>query len=697
MSAANPADGVVRALNELETLRRLLRLYPADHPALGPAFERARAAAGALAGASVGVLGIGPDEIFWNREAVALSPLAPAARLQATLFHLGLAAVRLRFPDATDGLFTLVRRLAALREPPSEAERDALLDPAAAIPGVELLPLDLSGVELIEEEAVTGQRSDRSRWGELVSQLFAEGGFRFGGRVYDGEVGPGMMVDLMQRVEDPTSLLDHVLKQLGGVLGSATGGRRVRLLGQAREYLSELLGLLDPERRHLAVRVAMRHLPVLAGRAAREAPLLAPDTLIEAAESFLDRGLPVPQEIREAIELLAASPESWSPQLTEGQRQRAHAILAELPERSSTSPPEPRGQGAAPAPAAPKLGGELAGSLGEAEVRLHLLRMLGEAVTGWPGAPVAERAAMRLAEEFVSSLDVGDFEGATRLAPMVAAVRQAEARQLACTSGVAAAVRALHTYDRGHHPTITAVLVALGERALPAIIEALAVEEGLGVRRRLIEVLVRQGERAVAHLLPLLEDPRWFVVRNAVFVLRRLGNREMLPILKGKIADARPQLLAEMLKALVAMEDPEWFAILSRELESEREERARTAIAVAAHVRHPAVVAAIQEQLQRRIGMRLRDEPLTLELVRALGRLRAPSSLPLLQRLTGLRQWRYPFSIGELRREAAVAIAQLEGVEARRIAAELSRDRDRKVAEAVQEALQRPGGGEETE
>jgi HEAT repeat protein len=339
--------------------------------------------------------------------------------------------------------------------------------------------------------------------------------------------------------------------------------------------------------------------------------------------------------------------------------------------------------------------GELLAAVSETELHAHLLRLLGEAVTLWPRETVGARASLRLAEEFVNALEIGDVETALHLAPLASAAPSAEARELACTNGVAAAVRVLRSSDKQTIGATVTILVTLGERALPLVLEALSEEENLGVRKRLLEVVARQGDRAIPHLLPLLDDPRWFVVRNAVFVLRRLGYREMLPQIKAALAGAEPQLIAEILKAMVAFQDPEWLRYLQLELDSSDERHQLAAIKVASRIRHPQVVGSLVHRLRQRLAGRVREDPLTIELIRALGRLRDPAALPIMQQLVDLKQWRNPFSIAVLRREAAVAIASLEGAEARRAAMALTGDRDAQLVTAVRSALHRPASAAE--
>jgi len=694
MSGVERRQPVIHLLNDMETLRRLLRLYPEGHPSLGPARERVAKSAQALGMAVGGSLGISAGQIVWDGEEIAVPASVPCSRLVAQLFQLGIAALTLTFPQASDGLSRLAARLAAIRDTPGETERGELLAATDRFPGVELVPLDLSTVQLVEEDLVSSREAARFAWSELARRLQSRGAFLFGGKLEAGRLSPGVVVDLLARSGDQATLLDHLFAQIAEVVRGGQGAQRYLLWREARAFLGELLGLLDPDRRCLALVAATRHLEVSSPQRPDGAPepLIRAATLLDAVEHMVANQIDIPVLIQQAVHALAAPPEVLPAAVPDDLIRRARALLPYLPLGAQAAPfpdeENPALGRLADAVANSPGAAELLASVGERELHEHLLRVLGEAVALWPREPVGERAAVRLAEEFVNALDLGDLDQAVRLVTLVMAAPSSEAKDLAVRGGTAAAVRALHAGERHNGPAVVTVLTALGDRALPDVLEALASEELLAVRKRLLEVVSRHGQDAVRHLLPLLDDPRWFVVRNAIFVLRRIGYRDMLPQLKAMLPDARPQVVTEILKALVTFEDPDWLRVLAVEMESADVQRAVAAISVASRIRHPRVVREIAERLRRRLTLRLRDDAVTAELIAALGRLRDSSALEILQQVVDMKQWRYPFSIATLRREAAVSIALLEGAEARRAAAMLVHDRDQDLAAAVRAALQ---------
>ncbi|MBI4917739.1 MAG: HEAT repeat domain-containing protein [Acidobacteria bacterium] len=698
MRAPQRRAGVMRALNDVETLRRLLRLYPGGHPSLRTAEERIRASAGALLEEGCPLtLALGPDKVFVETEEISLPATAPACRVVRLLFHLGLAGLRLEGPRAVDGLVTLGRRLAALREPPTEADRQALLGAADVLEDVTLVPIDLSHIQFVDDESAERVEGARGIWQELAARLSRSGVFPFPGQLELGELTAGALADLHDQAGGPESLFDHLFTQLAEMLQERGAAHRPVPPAQIRAFLDELIRLLDPERRPLAVLIASRHLTLVEEGESASPAFVSAELILDAVELMLLRWLEVPPSIERAVRRLATTEAGAEPVFTPELISRAKALAGQL-DRRAPPPRVPR-----PEPVRRDVSWieapwrqELEESLAENPIRLHLVKVLSEAASFWPDEPIAERSTVRLADEFLASLEIGDLETAALLAPLMASTRSPEARRIAYEGGAAAAAAALRNSDAEQEATIVAILTTLGALALPALLEAVAGEESADVRRRLLEIVLSHGERAIPLVRPLLDDARWYVVRNAVFLLRRLDDRGIAPLLKTRLATARPQVVEEILKVLVSLEDPEWLPLLLREIDGDDPDRQTVALDVAARITHPAVVDGLVERLQQRLGVRLR-EPTTTALIRALGRLGDPAALPVLQKILDAKQWRIPFNIDTVRVEAARAVAQLPGADAGRLAASLTKDRDPRISAVAKRALRGSRAGQRTE
>ena len=402
---------------------------------------------------------------------------------------------------------------------------------------------------------------------ELAERMSHDGAFALSGHLNQGELTAGMLAEILQESQDPESLFEHLFMQLGEIVRVRDEGQRRVLLGEVREFLGELVGLLDADRARLAVTVAFRHLPVAGDPERGVSPMVAADVLLDAVELMLIQGATIPETVHRVLYRMSAPPSERPPEVSDEASMRARRLLARIPfDEVCPRRSKEESFGLIMRPESISAFQELAGPLDPAALRTHLTGVLREAATVWGSEATGEAASRRLGEELVMAIDEGDLEAATRLVPVVANMRNTVARETACAAAARAAVQGLSIFEKESHQTLANILFGLGEKAIPTILEAIAQEENMGLRKRLLEVVGRHGSAALPFIRPMLSDPRWFVVRNAVFLLRRLGDRETGPQLRLMLGRARPQVVEEILKTLVALQDPQWFQALTRVL-----------------------------------------------------------------------------------------------------------------------------------
>lgn len=77
------------------------------------------------------------------------------------------------------------------------------------------------------------------------------------------------------------------------------------------------------------------------------------------------------------------------------------------------------------------------------------------------------------------------------------------------------------------------LIVFLGNDAVPAICQILALVEKKGFRKIIIDTLVEVGRGNVEAFLPCLKDKRWYLLRNIIHIIRRIGKPPYLgPIVR---------------------------------------------------------------------------------------------------------------------------------------------------------------------
>ncbi|MDH4222013.1 MAG: HEAT repeat domain-containing protein [candidate division Zixibacteria bacterium] len=111
----------------------------------------------------------------------------------------------------------------------------------------------------------------------------------------------------------------------------------------------------------------------------------------------------------------------------------------------------------------------------------------------------------------------------------------------------------------------------LNLNSIPHLVDMLAELEHFPARRMVCRVLENAGEKNIDLLGKGVYDRRWYVVRNIVWVLGRIGSPVAIPYLKKTIAHLDIRVRKETLQALSNIEGGEVTKILLRVLEDSEE------------------------------------------------------------------------------------------------------------------------------
>ncbi|WP_025324012.1 HEAT repeat domain-containing protein [Deferrisoma camini] len=207
------------------------------------------------------------------------------------------------------------------------------------------------------------------------------------------------------------------------------------------------------------------------------------------------------------------------------------------------------------------------------------------------------------------------------------------------------------------------VLRTLGESAVIPLINALVAEKRRPGRRRLIEILVAVGDPVVPTALRMLEDQRWYVVRNMVTILGGIGSPEALRGVVRASADPDPRVRREAARMLGRADLAETEERI-RELLDDPDPSVRLmAISAAAARGSEAMVEALW-RLYDRISLRSPHWDLKPAVLRALGRIGHRDSLPRLVRIARKRPWLCRRRRNALRAAALQALGDMGGEEA---------------------------------
>jgi HEAT repeat protein len=224
------------------------------------------------------------------------------------------------------------------------------------------------------------------------------------------------------------------------------------------------------------------------------------------------------------------------------------------------------------------------------------------------------------------------------------------------------AVDAIRIIGRQTRESVFVFCDYFGEKIIPFLLDSLIEEESQAVRRFLITLIVRAGTDALPSVTALLDDDRWFVKRNMLFILSELIEKhpfEDALIKKIRKLCRYPNLKVstEALKCLMKTGDEYGVKTLREHLTSDDDEVVRKALTIAGNFRVKDVVPDLVQMLSKKAikGADLDDK---IPVVRALGRIADPRALPALNDILSMKSIFYRGRLEKLKAEATEALKQ---------------------------------------
>jgi hypothetical protein len=230
------------------------------------------------------------------------------------------------------------------------------------------------------------------------------------------------------------------------------------------------------------------------------------------------------------------------------------------------------------------------------------------------------------------------------------------------------------------------VLRTVGKAAVVPAINALVSEGSRLGRRRLVDVLVSIGDAAVPWAVKMLDDQRWFVVRNMVTVLGGIGTPEAQRALARLAEDGDGRIRREVARALGRMSGPGAQEQVLRLLGDPEPAVRLLAISAAAGYPSEHTLGALVA-LFRRAGTGAADWNVRAAVLRSLGRLGLPGGVDLLAEVLGKRPWFRRKRWHDLKRSAIQALGDLGGERSVALLTALKEHRDVELRTEAARAL----------
>jgi hypothetical protein len=180
--------------------------------------------------------------------------------------------------------------------------------------------------------------------------------------------------------------------------------------------------------------------------------------------------------------------------------------------------------------------------------------------------------------------------------PEIAKLAAMGIKELVSDDLVAHYIRRLKDGGMKNRKEVETVLVAFGERAVKALLSALAVEEDLLVRKTIVDIIIMIGSPAVPAILDNLNDSRWYVIRNMVTILGNLGIPELAPEIVTTLSHPDLRVKKEAIKGLSKLPHPSAVKALGELCFFPEETIALTATAVLSLKKEEEAVMALYQR-----------------------------------------------------------------------------------------------------
>ncbi len=114
----------------------------------------------------------------------------------------------------------------------------------------------------------------------------------------------------------------------------------------------------------------------------------------------------------------------------------------------------------------------------------------------------------------------------------------------------------LTTWGKSKYDNINSLIKVIGEPFIEVLLDRLAEEDNLSLRRFLMDRIQEFGIRARDHILSRLSDNRWFVLRNLIIILRTLNDSTVLEHIRHLMHHTNNRVRQEALRTCLHFQDP---------------------------------------------------------------------------------------------------------------------------------------------
>jgi hypothetical protein len=225
----------------------------------------------------------------------------------------------------------------------------------------------------------------------------------------------------------------------------------------------------------------------------------------------------------------------------------------------------------------------------------------------------------------------------------------------------------------------------LQRNSIPHLCELLGNLSGSKPRRIICDALSKVGKNSIELMAPFLEDKRWYLVRNIVYILGRIGRKKAVPFIGKALQHEDVRVRREALQALGLIGGPEAMQHMIRSLEDQDIKIRGNAALNLGRMGEEALAPLTERMLSKEFYKKEMQE--IKAFFKAVGMIRSNHSIPLLYSLLEGRKWFGRAKTDEIRTCAVETLVRIGTQEAKEVLEMGAGSRDEALREACRRAL----------
>lgn len=250
----------------------------------------------------------------------------------------------------------------------------------------------------------------------------------------------------------------------------------------------------------------------------------------------------------------------------------------------------------------------------------------------------------------------------------------------------------IHRLEKEKSIECVDLILKIGSPFIAALMNRLSLEDNRSIRRTYLNLLLRFGEDCIQPAVNRLNDSRWFVVRNMIYLLRELGEQSALPHIRLCVKHPNPKVSLEALKTCLFFHDKEAVPFLLNMLKSENEEELLHATSLASLFYDQAIFDALAALLLDSGVLNFHLE-LKKAIIRSLATISPGKALPVFATMLASHNLFHGKQLESLKLEIVAALEKIPSEETHKLLFSLRNSDSAALVKAAKSALEKYGVG----